>query len=237
MATSVVPFDPKFVSLIRRVLSVAETGRVEWNPSSVEVFADDNRFTPPRKQVTLSVGFTEGGGNLKKVLKRYIDKGGASALTFAPYLATMGSGPTLANDPKFIKALKEAGKEAAMVEAQHECFEELYLEPAFAWAKRHGFTLPLSFMVIADSFLHSGSMLDFLMAKFPEKKPKDGGDERAWLQAYLKARQEWLAAHSNRVLRNTVYRVKCYRGEIARDNWILEISPIVMNGTPVAHLA
>jgi hypothetical protein len=68
MSSDRVPFDPALLSFIRRILSVAETDRAEWNPAAVYIYADDNRFTPPRKQVTLSIGFTEGGGNLKKVL-------------------------------------------------------------------------------------------------------------------------------------------------------------------------
>lgn len=86
-----VPFDPALVSFIRRILSVAETDRVEWNPGAVYVYADDNRFKRPRKQITLSIGFTEGGGNLKKVLQRYVGKGRKLAAQFAPYLPTLGS--------------------------------------------------------------------------------------------------------------------------------------------------
>lgn len=123
MAALTVPFDPALVSFIRRTLSVAETGRVEWNPSAVYIYADDNRFKPPRKQVTLSIGFTEGGGNLKKVLQRYIDKGGKLGAEFAPYLPSLGSGPTLAGNKQFIDLLKEAGKDPAMVKAQQECFD------------------------------------------------------------------------------------------------------------------
>jgi chitosanase len=235
MSADFVPFDPGLVSFIRRILSVAETGKADWNPSAVYIYSDDNRFSPPRKQVTLSIGFTEGGGNLKKVLQRYAQKGGALTASFAGYLPTLGSGPTLANDSKFINLLKEAGKESAMVEAQSECFDSLYLGPAFAWAKKYGFTLPLSFLVIADSFLHSGSMLPFLMNSFPEKKPVDGGDEKKWIKAYLDARKKWLAGHSNKILQGTIYRANCFLSELTRDNWTLATSPIVMHGTKVSH--
>src|SRR5712664_381649 len=78
MATPTVPFDPKLVSVNRGVLSVAEA-RVEWNPSSVEVFADEP--LQPDSKASGLVGGLHRGRNLKKVIKRYIDKGGASALT------------------------------------------------------------------------------------------------------------------------------------------------------------
>jgi chitosanase len=232
-----VPFDRGLVSFIRRILSTAETGKPEWNPSSVYVYKDDNRFKPPRQQITLSIGFTEGGGNLKKVLERYTDKGGILAEDFAPYLASMGRTSTLANDTRFKNLLREAGSEHAMKQAQEECFDELYMEPAFKWAFEYGFTLALSYLVITDSFLHSGSMLPFLMNSFPENKPVSGGDEKTWINEYLNARKNWLENHSNKILRNTVYRVNCYLIELAKSNWDLGSGAIVMNGTMVTKLA
>jgi chitosanase len=54
-----------------------------------------------------------------------------------------------------------------MQQAQREEYDSRYLYPAIAWGESCGFTLPLSFLVIADSYLHSGSTLGFLKAKFP----------------------------------------------------------------------
>jgi chitosanase len=230
-----VPFDPKYVRLIRRILSVAETDKPEWDPAAVYIYYDDNRFNPPRKQVTLSIGFTEGGGNLKKVLARYTELGGVFAPRLAAYLPTMGSGPSLSRDQDFIDLLKRAGKEDPLMKAaQEEMFDELYLGPAFKWASEHGFGSPLDYLVIADSFLHSGSMLDFLMKRFPEKKPAAGGDAKIWITEYTKARKDWLANHSNELLRHTVYRCNCYLSQIEKDNWGLEETPVVMHGTPVS---
>jgi chitosanase len=236
MNRGIIPFDLVLVSFIRRILSTAETGKPEWNPSSVYVYKDDNRFKPPRQQITLSIGFTE-SGNLKKVLERYTDKGGVLAEDFAPYLATMGRSSTLASDVRFKNLLREAGSEHAMKQAQEECFDELYLEPAFTWAFQYGFTLPLSYLVITDSFLHSGSMLPFLMNAFAEKKPVSGGDEKKWINEYLQARKKWLENHSNKILQNTVYRVNCYLIELAKGNWDLGAGAIVMHGTQVARVA
>jgi len=232
------PFDSQTIGFIRRILSVAETGKAEWDPSAIYIYADDNRFSPARKQITLSIGFTEGGGNLKKVLERYILKGGALAGAFATYLPSLGSKnqPSKANDAKLIDLLKSAGKEPVMRQAQIECFEELYMAPAFAWAGANGFELPLSFLVIADSFLHSGSMLPKLLNSFREPRPVAGGKEKIWIQDYLRARRDWLKGHSNRLLNNTVYRANSYLEQLARDNWMLADSPVVMHGTSVARL-
>jgi chitosanase len=224
-----VPFSPELIDYIRRILSVAETDQPVWNPSAVYKYNDGPGDSP---QWTLSIGFTELGGNLKVVLERYIDHSGELAVHFAPYLAVMGKRHI--TDPEFKKLLVQAGKEPAMVRAQEEIFEEKYLGPAFEWAKKYGFSKPLSFLVIADSFLHSGSMLGFLMERFAEKKPSDGGDEDAWIKAYLRERREWLAGHSKQILRGTVYRVDCYLDQIKKDNWQLAQEPVNMHGTNVS---
>ena len=224
-----VPFAPELINYIRRILSVAETDKPEWNPSAVYKYNDGPNESP---QWTLSIGFTEMGGNLKPVIERYLELGGTLAIQFAPYLSIMGKKHI--SDPAFKTLLQEAGKEPAMKQAQEELFEEKYLGPAFSWAKKYGFAQPLSFLVIADSFLHSGSMLDFLMNKFSEKKPTDGGDEQRWINEYLQARRDWLAGHSNQILRGTVYRVDCYKRESARNNWDLALEPVNMHGTNVS---
>ena len=85
-------------------------------------------------------------------------------------------------DSDFIALLKEIGKkDPLMMSVQEEMFDQLYLGPAFEWASKYGFGLALSYLVIADSFLHSGGMLGFLMNKFEEKKPSDGGEEKRWI--------------------------------------------------------
>jgi chitosanase len=223
---------------IRRVLSVAEVGKPEWNPSEVFIYADDNRFTPARRQITLSVGFTEGGGNLKKVIERYITAGGVLAKDLKAFTVGLGdkSRGSLAGNQAFIGLLKKAGTEQVMIRVQREEFDSMYLEPAIRWGETYRFTLNLSFLVIADSYLHSGSMLGFLMAKFSEKKPIDGGNEKKWITDYLNARHSWLKNHSNTILNKTVYRADSYLREAAKGNWDLAGAPLVMNGT-VVHRA
>ena len=99
----------------------------------------------------------------------------------------------------------------------------------------HGFTLPMSMLVIYDSFIHSGSILPFLRKKFAEPVPAQGGDEKKWIGEYVKARHKWLAGHSKPILRKTIYRTNCYLGEIEGKNWHLTVLPIRMNGIAV-HL-
>jgi chitosanase len=219
-------------TIIIRVLNVAETGDPEGKPHAVYIYPDGKNG---RKQVTLGVGFTEDGGNLEKVIKRYVAKKGVFADQFLTHLPQIGKG-TLAGNKKFHQLLKEAGEgDPLMAEAQSEEFSNAYLGPAFNWFTENGFTLPLSFLVISDSYLHSGGIRAALRSKFPESPPSKGGEEKAWVRGYVEARHSWLSNHSNKLLRNTVYRTQTFRNEIARENWLLGKLPITMNGVGV-HL-
>ena len=75
---------------IRRILSVAETGKPQLDASAVYIYSDDNRFNPPRRQITLSIGFTE-SGNLKRVVERYAELGGEFRVQLAPFLPGLGA--------------------------------------------------------------------------------------------------------------------------------------------------
>jgi chitosanase len=212
------------------VLNVAETGDPDGKPDAVYIYADGKGG---RKQVTLGVGFTEDGGNLGKVLKRYIAKKGAFADQLSTHLPQIAKG-TLAANKEFQQLLKQAGKrDPLMAEAQSEEFSKAYLEPAFNWFTTNGFTLPLALLVIADSYLHSGGIRAALRRTFRESPPAQGGNEKAWVRSYVEARHNWLSNHSNKLLRNTVYRTKCFLNEIARENWMLDRLPINMNGVAV----
>jgi chitosanase len=84
-----------------------------------------------------------------------------------------------------------------------------------------------------DSFIHSGSILDFLRKRFSEVPPAKGGNEKTWIQQYVDVRHDWLATHPRKVLQNTVYRTQCFKREIARDNWDLSQVPIDANDVDV----
>ncbi len=226
------------LDFIRRILSVAECGQPEFPYSEVYIYADDNRFNPARRQITYSIGFTEGGGNLKRLLLRYIDAGGALAKDIKPFTTGMGeaSHGSLAGNQAFMGLLKKAGQEEVMRKVQREQFDVMYLDPAIEWSEQYGFSYALSKLTIADSFLHSGSMLPFLMNRFAEKKPSSGGDEKKWITDYLNARRQWLANHENKVLNRTTYRANCFLIEASKGNWDLQ-TPVVMNGTSVSRIA
>lgn len=212
---------------IRNVLIVAEQGSQTMKYGSVYIFNDGPGGC---RQVTLSIGFTQFGSNLGKVVKAYGEAAGTLSKQLLPYASRMKDS-SLVGDARFINFLKEAGKDPVMQKTQDGTFDAVYLKPAIDWGQNEGFTLPLSLLVIADSFLHSGSILQLIRNRFPEKTPKNGGDEKKWISQYTNARQDWLANHSNKILHNTIYRTKYYKQLIADNDWELEkYSTIAMNG-------
>lgn len=183
-------------------------------------------------QVTLSVGFTQ-AGSLQKVVHAYIDKHGTYASDFTKYLPKLNKIPDLALDKEFIKLLKKASKDdQLMKDAQDEIFEQIYFQPAEKWSETAGFEHPLSYLVVFDSFLHSGSIMKMLRNRFPEKLPNNGGHEKEWIEAYARTRLSWLRNHSNQAVRNSAYRMRDIIRIINNDDWDLE-KPVEANGIVV----
>jgi len=203
---------------IQSILNVFETGKPDGDYSNVTIFADGPKGI---RQITYGKSQTTEWGNLNKLIKLYSEKNGKHSEFFKPYVSKIGR-ITLVNDKKLISELREAGNDPVMKEAQDEFFDDVYWKPAFEFFKDNGFTQPLSMLVIYDSFIHSGGILNFLRSRFPAKTPIKGGNEKEWIEQYLHVRHSWLANHSNRILRKTTYRTKNMIQAVVKDDWNLD---------------
>jgi chitosanase len=220
---------PDIKRLILRVLNAAETGSPVGDYSNITILPDGPGQT---RQVTYGRSQTTETGNLRDLIAMYCQKAGRYADELTPYVAKIGK-TTLVNDHNFLTLLKQAGSDPVMVEAQDEFFDKEYYDPALKWFTLHGFQLPLSMLVIYDSFIQSGGILSFLREKFPEKTPIDGGLEKKWLVQYVLARHLWLLGSPQECLRNSAYRTRCLRGLVLGENWMLAKLPIQMNDCDV----
>lgn len=180
------------------------------------------------KQFTGSFGVTE-AYNLKPLIELYIQKEGKFSQEFKRYLPNMGKKFVLADDKSFHALWKKSAKEDALMrEAQDEIYERIYFVPAEKWSETAKFVEPLSYLVIFDSILQSGSILTSLRNKFPEKLPNNGGDEKAWIKSYVTVRNSWLSNHSNKAVRNSSYRTRDLLRIINNNDWDLE-KPVKAN--------
>ncbi len=210
------------------IINVFETDSLKRNYSTIYIYRDGPGQI---RQLTLGFGITE-YGNMKRLIQVYLEKNGTFDDDFAPYVNKIGKTP-LVDNTAFRTLLNRAAKEDQKFrDAEDEIFDEKYWNPAVAWAQKNGFTKPLSMMVILDSFIHSGSILGFLRNRFNENVPANGGSEEKWISEYIRVRRSWLASHSNKILRNTVYRMDFFLNQLKNNNWTLKC-PLVAHGKTI----
>lgn len=216
---------PKIKKKIEQVINAFETGSANGHYDALVKLQDykDPHSGQFEIQVTFGRSQTTEFGHLKTLIADYVEQKGQFADTLQPYLAKIGKKPTLASDVVFCSTLKKAGKsDIIMQQCQDGLFDTKYYRPAFNWFTNNGFQTPLSLLVIYDSFIHSGTVLPFLRKRFNTSVPSNGGNEKEWIGNYVDVRRNWLKNHSNPILRNTVYRMDCFKETIANDNWLLE---------------
>ncbi len=216
--------------LIERVVNAFETGRPQGDYGALAIFNDGPHGI---RQLTYGRSQTTEYGKLPVLVSRYVEARGTYSADFASYADRVGTVP-LTDDFQFRSLLRTAGRTDAVMRAvQDAFFEKEFFLPAMEWARSHGFTLPLSALVIYDSFIHSGSILSLIRQAFAERPPAAGGDEGAWTTAYVAARHAWLAGHTRTAVRKTVYRTRCLMEQIRRGNWQLEMGVVRANGVEV----
>jgi chitosanase len=207
---------------ILSITSVFETSQLLPKYDVLVVLKDGPGGQP---QITYGKHQTTEFGNLKALIKMYIDSCGKYSKELLPYLSSIGVTPLHANNA-FKYLLKMAGTDYIMHKIQDRFFNQYYWNPAYDFFSKHGFTQPLSMLVIYDSYIHSGGVPVWLRNGFSEKTPSNGGDETKWVVAYVKARDYWLENHKRKILRNTDYRTDCFLDCIKKCNWDLR-QPVV----------
>lgn len=228
---------PAQKSIIENVVDCFETGSPEGNYGEICLYRDGH---DGERQITYGRSQTTEQGNLKDLIALYVDKGGKWAKDFREYLPKIGHVP-LAGDAIFKLLLENAGHDPVMIAAEDEFFDYDYYRPALAWAQGKGFTTALSLLVIYDSWIHSGGMLQFLRRRFKELPPSLGGDEKIWIKSYVMVRGDWLRTYSDplhlekqNLLRKTVYRTNDLMRQVVAQNWNLDQLPILANGVEVS---
>jgi chitosanase len=217
-------------SIIERVVNCFETGKSDGDYGSISIYADGPHDI---RQITYGRSQTTEYGKLRQLVRMYVDAQGMYSNALQTYTDRVGS-KELADDTNFKSLLRRAGREDALMRRiQDRFFNAAFFAPAMKWADDHKFTLPLSALVIYDSFIHSGSILWIIRQKFRENPPDLGGDEKKWIKSYVRARHEWLSQHRRPAVRASAYRIRDLEREVTRGNWNLAKLPIMANGIAV----
>lgn len=216
--------------ICERVINAFETGSITGNYGAISIFADGPNDI---RQITYGRAQTTEYGNLAELVRMYVEAGGTFSNDLRPYVDRIGR-TALVEDSQFKDLLRRAGREdQVMRDTQDKFFDRRYFQPARRWAETNGFMRALSMLVIYDSFIHSGSILDFLRSRFPEPIPARNGNEQTWVRQYVDVRDNWLRNHHRPAVRNSAYRTRDLQREIARGNWALDMLPISANGVAV----
>jgi len=215
------------INLIKKIINIFEMGTENIIYDSIYIYSDG---PGNKRQLTISFGITE-YGNLKDFITKYVALKSLYSGDFAPYISKIGK-TALVDNSDFKNLLKKAAREDPAYRDLIEVFFDLkYLNPALKFAEVNKFETPLGILILVDSYIHSGSILSFLRNRFPEKVPAAGGSEKSWATAYIKTRRSWLANHSNKILRNTVYRCDFFLDLIRREDWPLNEREYLVHGT------
>ena len=154
------------------------------------------------------IGFTTGTGDLLEVVERYTELKPENELKdYIPALEQVNG--TDSHDglgDSFEKAWEEAAQSDEMIQAQNDILNKEYMNVALQYAKKDGLR-PLGQYIYYDALVVHGSgdsedcfeaIRNAALKK--EKAPSDGGDETAFLKAFLDARvpiMQMEAAHSD----------------------------------------
>ena len=205
---------------IKQIIRYYETGKSNGSDYGALTIYNDG----PNKIKQITYGAyqtTEFSGGLKNLLLLYIQNKGVFSEALHPYFESLGKLPSLSDNTAFLHILGELSKDPIMHQTQDEFFDKAYYNPAVDWCTKEGLTLPLSLLVIFDSYIHSGGILSFLRDKFTDKLPYYGGDEKKWIIGYVNARDIWLETNKSYLLQKSDYRTDSFIYAIRHNNWDL----------------
>jgi chitosanase len=214
------------------IVNIFETGDVRGDYGSVTVIAGDTgHLTFGRSQTTL------GSGNLHGLLSQYCANTGARfASALEPHLPrVLARDLGLDTDGHLHNVLRATADDPVMRDTQDEFFDGRYWRPGVRSAEREGIATPLGVAVVYDGTVH-GSWLMIRDRTVAAVGGVDAAGERTWIARYVAERRAWLAGHSRRDLRPTVYRMDALRSLIGLDAWSLSL-PLVVRDTEISLAA
>lgn len=210
------------------IVNVFETGKVAGDYGRVTVLpGDTGGLSFGRSQVTLA------SRNLHKLIGAYcLSESARFAETLRPYLERLRQRDLALNSDRALqRALKKTGGDPAMCEVQDVLFDKAYWNPAQKAADALAIAEPLGVAVVYDSKIHGSWAMMSKRIINRAGAPADCG-ERLWIEHYVNERRNWLANHSNTLLRKTVYRMDAFLDLIQQARWTLDL-PLVVRGVTI----
>ncbi|MGI5244809.1 chitosanase [Dactylosporangium sp. CA-139066] len=186
--------DPQKKDIAMRLVSSAENSTLDWSAqyAYIEDIHDGRGYTGG------IVGFCSGTGDMRAVVDRYTAAVPRNRL--AAYLPALkrvnGSASHAGLDPNFTTDWRAAAADPAFRAAQDTERDRMYFNPALSQAKQDGLRILGQFIYYDAIVMHGANGLAKLRrtAAAQSPPPSRGGDEAAYLEAFLNARVDLMAS-------------------------------------------
>jgi len=181
--------DPRMKEIAMQLVSSAENSSLDWRAqfSYIEDIGDGRGYTAG------IIGFCSGTGDMLELVRAYAtSEPGNPLASYLPALeAVNGSDSHEGLDPGFVDAWVTAAADPVFQDAQNFERDSVYFEPAVAQATQDGLQALGQFAYYDAAVMHGFdgmlSIRDTALAV--ADPPAAGGDETAYLQAFLDARE------------------------------------------------
>ncbi|MFJ6013948.1 chitosanase [Streptomyces sp. NPDC092952] len=216
--------DPAKKEIAMQLVSSAENSSLDWKSQYkyIEDIDDDRGYTGG------IIGFCSGTGDMLDLVELYTERKPDNVL--AKYLPALrkvdGTSSHDGLDPNFTKDWAKAASDSAFRKAQDDERDRVYFDPAVKQGKADGigalgqFAYYDAFVVHGDGDDSTGFGAIRERALSKAKPPSRGGDETAYLNAFLDARvwaMKQEAAHDDTSRVDTAQRVFLKKGNLALD--------------------
>ncbi|MGW1083956.1 chitosanase [Kitasatospora sp. NPDC002522] len=185
--------DPRWKEYAQELVSSAENSTLDWRSQYryIEDIGDGRGYTAG------IIGFCSGTGDLAHVLRLYRDAAPDNALVkYLPALAKVeGTASHQGLDPDFVADWRRAAQDPKLQHAQDAERDRFYFDPAVGQAKADGLHALGQFAYYDAMVMHGpgtdpdsfGGIRTAALRK--AKPPSQGGDESAYIAAFLDARK------------------------------------------------
>jgi chitosanase len=202
--------DPAKKDIAMQIVSAAENSSLDWRAqfSYIEDIGDGRGYTAG------IVGFCSGTGDMLELVEGYTaTKPGNVLAKYLPALrAVNGTASHAGLDPDFTRDWRIAAADPVFQGAQESVRDRLYFNPSVRDGKADGVGVLGQFAYYDAAVMHgySGMRAVRSAALRVARPPAQGGDEGAWLHAFLDARVAEMKteeAHSDTSRVDTAQRV------------------------------
>ncbi|EYT82426.1 chitosanase [Streptomyces andamanensis] len=213
--------DPAKKEIAMKLVSSAENSSLDWKAqyTYIEDIDDGRGYTAG------IIGFCSGTGDMLDLVQLYTDRKPGNAL--AKYLPALrkvnGSDSHSGLGSAFVSAWHTAAKDSAFQQAQNDERDRVYFNPAVSQGKSDGLRA-LGQFAYYDAIVMHGDGDDSTSFRNIRKRalrsakpPAQGGDETAYLNAFLDARvwaMKQEEAHSDTSRVDTAQRVFLRKGNL-----------------------